>query len=87
MEENHMINHMMRGSQGEHSIITGSQRRTSKWSITWWEDQRENIVLSLVHMEEHHMINTQGEHSIITGSHGGTSYDQSHTFTFTGILW
>jgi len=24
MEEHHMINYMMRGSQGEHSIITGS---------------------------------------------------------------
>jgi len=29
MEEHHMINHMMRGSQGEHSINTGSQGGTS----------------------------------------------------------
>jgi hypothetical protein len=52
-----MINHMMNGSQGEHSIITDSQGGAS---YDQSHDERitgGNIVLSLVHIEEHHMIN------------------------------
>jgi len=68
-----MINHMMRGSQREHSIIIGSHGGAS---YDQSHDERitgGNILLSLDHMEEHHMINhimrgSQGEHSIITGS-------------------